>query len=151
MADSHIQYWPLPLTGQDHGHIVELRAKLAWELIHQYGVIAAKPDGEDSGHRQQFVLQQSEELVDRCFAIADAFVERSEARQELRAIALTEEEAFQHAGYLRRLGSRAEYPIEEMPQLTLTAEELEMRARHRQEREALREKLREQKPAGTTA
>ncbi len=140
-AQQKTGYWPLPCTGQDRGHILELRAMLAWELIHHFGSVAATDGGEDSGQRAKLVLQTPEQVVGRCFEIADLFVIEVEARGDIRASAMTEEEACARTGELQRIRSRAEYPVAETPAPILTAEELEMRSRHNQERAELRRKL----------
>jgi hypothetical protein len=46
-------------------------ARMAFELISRWGMVAATPAGEDSAGRQRLRLQTPSELVDRAFVVAD--------------------------------------------------------------------------------
>lgn len=141
--DNKIQrYWPLEVTGQDRGYRMELRAALAWELIHHFGSVAGEDGGEDSQGRSKLRLQTPGELVSRVYSIVDIFIAAAEQREEIRAIDMTEEEAYERAGELARLRSRAEYPIVDMPKTTDENPEaqaiLSLRSRHMIERSDMR-------------
>ncbi len=139
MADRR-QYWPLETGQQDRGYRLELRSNLAWDLIHHFGSVAADIGGEDTAGRAKLRLQTSDELVARCFAIADAFVTQSEARSEIQGYDITEEEAYQKAGRMAKLRSRAEFDMQDMPKVEMSTEEVQMRSRHAAERAELRRK-----------
>lgn len=63
---------------------LELRSNIALGLIEKFGSVAAKIQGESSDGRWKLALQEPQELVDRCFAIADAFVVKAEERGGVR-------------------------------------------------------------------
>ena len=48
-------------------------AAIAEKLIAHFGVVAGESDGEDTAGRQKLRLMTPNELVTRCFEIADAF------------------------------------------------------------------------------
>ena len=89
--DEKKQYWPNELeTVAPFGAVFELRAAMAWELVVRYGSVAGKLDGEDTHGRARLGLQTPEELVERCFKIADLYVDTAEARGLLHAPTLTQ-------------------------------------------------------------
>lgn len=63
---------------------LEFRGAIAYDLIRAYGSIAGKAGEEDRSGRAKLDLQTPEELVDRCFKIADLLVNRLEQRGEVR-------------------------------------------------------------------
>lgn len=65
---------------------LEFRSTLAFDLIRSYGAIAGKRGQIDdpSGH-WTLELQTPQELVERCFQIADLFTDTAIERGELRA------------------------------------------------------------------
>jgi len=65
------------------GVIFELRADIAMRLIERFGSVAGKTDGEDTAGRARLTLQEPEELVKRCYAIADLFVAEAERRGDI--------------------------------------------------------------------
>lgn len=80
------QYWKSPMEYITKPHAdLEMRASMAWELISHFGSVAAIYHGkEDRTGRAMLDLQSPEELVTRCFAIADAFANMAEERSEIR-------------------------------------------------------------------
>lgn len=142
--DNKIQkYWPLEVLGQDKGFLMELRTQLAWDLIHRFGSIAGEDGGEDAAGRSKLRLQTPQELVSRCFNIVDTFMAVAEGRDEIRSVEMSEEEAYERAGQLARIQSRAEYPIGDMPKGDSdveTTEVMALRSRHALERAELRRK-----------
>lgn len=80
------EYWR-PLGFQMPHVDFELRAKLAWDLIFHFGSVAAKrPEGADPKNDPGLDLQTPQEVVSRCFAIADAFVDVAETRKAIRPL-----------------------------------------------------------------
>ncbi len=73
---------------------------LAWQVIERFAVIAAQPGGEDSAGRARMDLQSPQEVVNRAFAIADAFVTAAEQRGEIRRPLALEDRLEQHAALL---------------------------------------------------
>jgi hypothetical protein len=55
-------------------------ASLAINLIERWGLVAAKPDGEDSAGRAKLELLTPEELVNRACDTADLVLKECEAR-----------------------------------------------------------------------
>lgn len=106
------QYWPPTHAYDASGAQMELRASLAWNLIHHFGIVTAKPgEAEDSSGRNVLVNMSPEDTVARAFALADAFVDTAEARGEIRS--QTEagvEQAFARGGDLDRIRTDAQYP-----------------------------------------
>ncbi len=65
----------------------EFRAIVALDLIRHFGSVAGiYMDREDSAKRAVMELQTPGALVTRCFAIADAFVNKAENRGEIRKL-----------------------------------------------------------------
>ncbi len=102
------QYWEnFTLSNMEKGVARDLHTRLAWELIAHFGSVAADEAGEDSQGRSKLRLQSPNELIERCFAIADAFVAKAEARGGIREVIATEEEVFKRAGELEHIKSNA--------------------------------------------
>jgi hypothetical protein len=97
------QYWPDELTHiANFGAFFEMRTELAWQLIRQYGLVSGTPDGEDSGGRSKHTNMTVRETVDRCFDLADEFVDAAEDRGGIRVPILTEEQkAARRAGLVK--------------------------------------------------
>ena len=80
-------YWPderFHLPGLSHWNL-EVRTTIALHLIETYGAVAGKQSQTNDGaDRNYLILQTPEELVERCFAIADLFVDTAERRGEVR-------------------------------------------------------------------
>lgn len=91
----------------------EMRSELAWGLVHHFGAIAGKIEGEDKAGRAKADLQTPVELVDRCFAIADSFVERMEQREGFRP-EMESEEQMKKIGKLERIKNDAVYGRDEV-------------------------------------
>ena len=66
---------------------LEARSSLALKFMEHFGVISARVAGEDTAGRSKIELMPVDELIDRCFAMADGFIDRAEQRNELRACA----------------------------------------------------------------
>jgi hypothetical protein len=76
------QYWRSEVTG--HGANFELRSSIALDLIEHFGSVAAKRgEHDDNTGRATIELQTPAELVDRCFCIADIFVDTASKRGEI--------------------------------------------------------------------
>lgn len=104
------QYWDQDALD---GRIkLEFRASIALGLIESFGSVAGKlSDGEDSTGRKNLTLQDPQELVTRCFAIADAFVDAAEQRGEL-VEPLSFEERHTRIGEAKHLQMKAEFKRE---------------------------------------
>lgn len=59
---------------------MDLRARIATDLVTRWGMVAAIPDGEDSAGRQKLKLMSPKELVDRAMATAEMLVEAAKDR-----------------------------------------------------------------------
>jgi len=95
------QYWPEEMETPRSGWcMLEARAAIALRLIEQYGAVAGKLDGEDTTGRARLSLQHPKELVARCFAIADDFMDEAELRGEVRGFTLTIEERVKESARL---------------------------------------------------
>lgn len=84
MDNNRKEYWKVPVF-QGHAFDLEARSLIALDLINHFGSIAGKVDGEDSAGRSKIELQNPTELVQRCFAIADEFVNECERRNSIRS------------------------------------------------------------------
>src|SRR6185295_10492421 len=76
---------------------LDLRARIALDLMRTYGLIAADGDGEDGGKRQKLKLQAPEEVVARCMALAETAVSVFEDRGYIKGITISREELEQQA------------------------------------------------------
>lgn len=83
------EYWKVP-GFQGHAFDLEARSLIALDLVNHFGSIAAKINGEDSSGRSKLELQDPTELVQRCFAIADEFVNECERRNSIRSYTMDE-------------------------------------------------------------
>lgn len=57
-----------------------LAASMAWELCGRWGMVAAKPDGEDSAGRQRLAVLSADEMTERACATAEALLTEFEKR-----------------------------------------------------------------------
>lgn len=75
-----MEYWTPQLAR------LEFKANLALDFLEKgFAVVAGKfTDLEDSVGRSRLLMQEPQELVDRAFAIADAFVTTAESRGLIR-------------------------------------------------------------------
>lgn len=88
MSDGKQQYWP---SDEPYKHTgcctLETRASIALSLICQWGTVAGiNMDREDKSGRAVMDLQPPEVLVERCFRIADLFVDQAEQRGEIKPL-----------------------------------------------------------------
>jgi len=104
------QYWPVaPIFSDGKGSLIlEARAGLALMFIERFGVIGTKTEGEDTAGRAKLELQSPTELVERCFQMADAFIERAEQRGEIRSASEEVEKAKLASAKKRALSLRQE-------------------------------------------
>ena len=72
------KYWPTQAY-VDMPYLLEARANFAAQLIERFGLVAGRDDGEDSVGRRALKLLDPQEVVDRAFAISNAFFDRAEA------------------------------------------------------------------------
>jgi hypothetical protein len=106
-----MEFWPeekLSEDGHRNGYVLELQARIALRLVEGFGAIAAKVQGEDSAGRSILTLQSPQELVDRCFEIADLCVRECLVRGLVRKPTLTPEELAEAAGRLRSISLEKE-------------------------------------------
>lgn len=92
------EYWPIEHRKTKYGLAtlgfceLEFRAEIAMRLISHFGAIAGKrPPGAPPGPDAGVELQTPEELVERCFAIADLFIAKCEERGAIRPISEEEQ------------------------------------------------------------
>jgi len=113
----HKQYWADPVHCTTvRGVFLELRCELAWDLIHHFGSIAAKTQGEDSAGRHKIELQTPKEIVERVFAIVDIFVDKAELRGELREDSVSQEDKALAVGRLERIKTKTARSKDEIDQ-----------------------------------
>jgi hypothetical protein len=106
-----LEYWPLSHVDSPLGFSMEARALLAWELLLRVGICTGTPQGEDSAGRSVLSLLPPQDLVDRAFQIADSFVNKAEARRELKGITEDDTNAvYNRGGDLERIKSDAMFP-----------------------------------------
>ena len=105
------QFWPPEEAVSTSGMRLEIRAQLAWNLLERYALIAGTRGPEDSQGRAATDLLAADVVVDRCFRIADLFVDRALERKELREFSAADvEQAYKRSGELARIRNGAEYP-----------------------------------------
>lgn len=98
------QYWR-PAGYNVQSADMEFRADMAWRLLEHHGAIAGKRPGGILGDGDPGVeLQTPEELVARCFRIADLFVEEAQRRGLIRPV----DPAREHAEIEARNDAEAE-------------------------------------------
>jgi len=85
------------------GAALDLRARMAWELLRSHSVVCANVAGEDSAGRQQLAVMPPREVAQRALAIAEAFIEECEARNYLCAITMSMDQAAAESGRLESL------------------------------------------------
>lgn len=108
------QYWPNELMCSfPGGMVLECRAEIALHLIQHFGSIAGKIEGEDSSGRAKLLLQEPQELVDRCFLIAELFVQQAEEKGLLKTPSITDEDKAIHSGKIERIKMNESYKSEE--------------------------------------
>jgi len=86
-----------------HGCVLALRARMAWELVSRFALISAQPDGEDTAGRQKLNLLPPTDVVSRCFAITDEFMDVVERREEIKPLTLTLEQRHAERGRLSNI------------------------------------------------
>lgn len=102
------QYWRSEVTG--HGANLELRASIALDLIEHFGSVAGKRgEHDDNTGRATIELQTPSELVDRCFCIADIFVDTASKRGEIRD-PISDVELAHQGGEFEHAKSEAMFP-----------------------------------------
>lgn len=80
-----MEYWSDPLRPKDcPAFLLEARAEIALKLLDHFGVVAGTNEGEDSAGRSKLILQTPEEVVKRCFNIAELFIAEAETRNAIR-------------------------------------------------------------------
>ena len=62
-----------------HRTYLNQQAQMAMGFIDKWGVVAARPDGEDTAGRQKLALLSVDEVVDRAFEMADKAFDRAES------------------------------------------------------------------------
>src|SRR3990167_9329520 len=106
-----VEFWTsdcLNDGGIQNGYLLELRARLAFTLIERYGSVAGQPRGEDSAGRSILDLQTPQELVTRCFEIADLCVQECLSRGLIRKPTKTVDEMAKETARILRLQLDAE-------------------------------------------
>lgn len=84
------EYWPnelqmaLDKRAATFGMTYELRANIALRLIEHYGAVAGRRGEDTDQGRATMELQTPEELVERCWKIADLFIEEAEKRNAIK-------------------------------------------------------------------
>jgi hypothetical protein len=63
--------------------MLNVRAEMAWDLVRTYGSVAGKPGPDNDSGRPTIALQSPTELVERCFEIADLFLDRADANGDI--------------------------------------------------------------------
>uniref|UniRef100_A0A6H1ZB18 Uncharacterized protein n=1 Tax=viral metagenome TaxID=1070528 RepID=A0A6H1ZB18_9ZZZZ len=63
-----------------HTKFPNLRAVLASELLARWGLVVARPDGEDTAGRQKAALMSPAEIVERACNVADLAISEMEKR-----------------------------------------------------------------------
>ena len=111
----HQQFWPPSLSQSETGCHLEFRANLAWGLLERFALVAANnPTREDSSGRAVHELLPAQEAVDRCFELADAFVDKAVQRKEIRQYTDAEQEAaFRRSGELVRIRDLGKWEVSE--------------------------------------
>lgn len=68
------------------GVLLDLESTTALRFLEHFAIVAGKTEGEDKAGRARCDLQGVAEVVDRAFAIAEAFVKTAEARGGIKAV-----------------------------------------------------------------
>jgi hypothetical protein len=97
------QYWSHQVEPDASAAQLDFTASLAFELVKTFGSVAAVPQGEDSSGRTKYELQTPEELVSRCFKIANEFVSHCEKEGHIREL-MPIEERVKTAANFRKMG-----------------------------------------------
>lgn len=109
------KYWPGEILEPEkyikHGFVFSLRAQIAYELIKHYGSVAATKDKEDSSGRSSLKLQTPQQLVNRCFKIADLFIKKAEEEEDVKRPSICTKE---YNLYLKVLREKKDEIIKEM-------------------------------------
>ena len=77
---SDVQRWASEQRPQ-HTNALNRRAELAADFVARWGMVAAKPEGEDSAGRAKLVLLSPQELVDRSCETAMLIMAEFERRE----------------------------------------------------------------------
>lgn len=106
-------YWTTSLSEQylTGEHELEVRAGIALALIERWGPVAATLDGEDSAGRAKMRLQTPEELVRRCFDVAEVFVEHAELNGYIKRFPEPLTQRLETVGRLMGHRHQAEYEV----------------------------------------
>lgn len=117
---SRQEFWPHDTNEEQFrlGCVMELRVRIALNLIERYGAIAGTLKGEDTAGRAKVALQEPAALVTRCFDIAELTVETAIARGFLRQPAQTIEQVMEATGRLNAIKHETEsrrwrFPVED--------------------------------------
>lgn len=102
-------YWPEENLALSSGFELEVRARIALQMIEHFAVVAGKAGDEDSSGRSVLQLQTPEEVVALGFAVADLFVDEAEKRGLLRGPQTTFEECAARAGRLEKMRQDSTY------------------------------------------
>lgn len=108
---NHVRYWPTSDVQCPNGVSLELRTKLAWELITHYGLVAGVTKREDSSGRAILDVMDVPEVVSRAFALVDAFMALVENRGEIKPYSDDDAaKTFARGGELKKIMGESEYP-----------------------------------------
>ena len=88
-----------------NGFKMEWRSQIALELIRAFGAIAGKRGSDDSSGKSTLDLQTPEELVERCFKIADLYMATVEQRGDIQPATVSEEQKAAFFGKLEGIKS----------------------------------------------
>ena len=100
---SEKKYWQNELTSKAiYGVSFEIRTEFAWRLVHHFGLIASMEDGEDRVGRAKLKLLEPQQVVERAFALSDAFFDMAEARGGMREETVTDEQRTEYSAKLER-------------------------------------------------
>ena len=93
-------YFRPELDDVHEGFAMDVRARLAWELLRAHSVICAVDGGEDTAGRQRLAMMPADEVAKRALAIAESFVTECEARNYLCVPTMDMDQAAAEAGRL---------------------------------------------------
>lgn len=103
------EWFPSDLGRVGDGVVVDLRAKIACEIVRHCALVTGFPDGEDTAGRQKLGLLPARDVALRAVDIADALVEAFESRQWIRKPVMTLEEDWAEAGRLTGIKQETSY------------------------------------------
>lgn len=96
-------YFQHKMENHQAGVQLDLRFRLAVDLMKHVGIATGKTDGEDSAGRAKLELLAPKEVVDRCFEIADYAVQLGEEKGWIKPVETTDEEAAAEVGRLEAI------------------------------------------------